>query len=166
VTVSFIGGGNQSIQRKPPTCRKSLTNFSTCGTEANYPHKTLEPSPPRYVGFVWLSLYLLLSVLWIFFLKFVCPFSFSHYIVVSFDLRFLFDPLYLQTFLASGKSNLKISAHWINIHITSVRKTYFVLSYVFTFGVPCCDVRITSDVRFVFTSSCHVLFTLFVFVCA
>jgi hypothetical protein len=25
----FIGGGNQSTQRKPPTCRKSLTNFST-----------------------------------------------------------------------------------------------------------------------------------------
>jgi hypothetical protein len=24
--VSFIGGGNQSTQRKPPTCRKSLTN--------------------------------------------------------------------------------------------------------------------------------------------
>jgi hypothetical protein len=27
VTVSFIGGGNQSIPRKPLTCRKSLTNF-------------------------------------------------------------------------------------------------------------------------------------------
>ena len=23
----FIGGGNQSTQRKPPTCQKSLTNF-------------------------------------------------------------------------------------------------------------------------------------------
>jgi hypothetical protein len=29
VAVSFIGGGNQSTQRKPPTCRKSLTNFMT-----------------------------------------------------------------------------------------------------------------------------------------
>ena len=29
VVVSFIGGGNQSTWRKPPTCRKSLTNFIT-----------------------------------------------------------------------------------------------------------------------------------------
>jgi hypothetical protein len=29
VAVSFIGGGNQNAQRKPPTCRKSLTNFIT-----------------------------------------------------------------------------------------------------------------------------------------
>ena len=27
--VSFIGGGNQSTVRKPPTCRKLLTNFIT-----------------------------------------------------------------------------------------------------------------------------------------
>jgi len=27
VAVSFIGGGNRSIRRKPPTCRKFLTNF-------------------------------------------------------------------------------------------------------------------------------------------
>jgi hypothetical protein len=27
--VSFIGGGNQSTQRKPLTSRKSLTNFIT-----------------------------------------------------------------------------------------------------------------------------------------
>jgi len=27
VAVSFIGGGNRNIQRKQPTCRKSLTNF-------------------------------------------------------------------------------------------------------------------------------------------
>ena len=26
VAVSFIGGGNWSTRRKPPTCRKSLTN--------------------------------------------------------------------------------------------------------------------------------------------
>jgi hypothetical protein len=25
----FIGGGNRRAQRKPPTCRKSLTNFIT-----------------------------------------------------------------------------------------------------------------------------------------
>jgi len=29
MVVSFIGGGNQSTRRKPPTCRKSLTNFIT-----------------------------------------------------------------------------------------------------------------------------------------
>jgi hypothetical protein len=28
VAVSFIGGGNRSTQRKPPTCRKSLTTLS------------------------------------------------------------------------------------------------------------------------------------------
>ena len=27
VVVSFIGGGNRSIRRKPPTCHKSLTNY-------------------------------------------------------------------------------------------------------------------------------------------
>jgi hypothetical protein len=26
---SFIGGGNRNTQRKPPTCRRSLTNFIT-----------------------------------------------------------------------------------------------------------------------------------------
>jgi len=29
MTVTFIGGGNRSTRRKPPTCRKSLTNFIT-----------------------------------------------------------------------------------------------------------------------------------------
>jgi hypothetical protein len=29
VAVSFIGGGKQSTWRKPPTCRKLLTNFIT-----------------------------------------------------------------------------------------------------------------------------------------
>jgi hypothetical protein len=29
VTISFIGGGNRSTRRKPPTCRKSLTTFIT-----------------------------------------------------------------------------------------------------------------------------------------
>jgi hypothetical protein len=29
VSVSFIGGGNRSTQRKPQTCHKSLTNFIT-----------------------------------------------------------------------------------------------------------------------------------------
>ena len=29
VAVSFIGGGNQNTRRKPPTCRKSLTNTIT-----------------------------------------------------------------------------------------------------------------------------------------
>ena len=29
VAVRFVGGGNRSTWRKPPTCRKSLTNFIT-----------------------------------------------------------------------------------------------------------------------------------------
>ena len=29
VAVSFIAGGNRKTRRKPPTCRKSLTNFIT-----------------------------------------------------------------------------------------------------------------------------------------
>jgi hypothetical protein len=29
VAVTFIGGGNRSNQRIPPTCRRSLTNFIT-----------------------------------------------------------------------------------------------------------------------------------------
>jgi hypothetical protein len=29
VAVSFIGGRNRNTRRKPPTCRKSLTNFIT-----------------------------------------------------------------------------------------------------------------------------------------
>jgi len=29
MAVSFIGGGNRSTRRKPPTCCKSLTNFIT-----------------------------------------------------------------------------------------------------------------------------------------
>ena len=28
-SISFIGGGNRSTRRKPPTCHKSLTNFMT-----------------------------------------------------------------------------------------------------------------------------------------
>jgi len=36
VVVSFIGGGNRCTPRKPPTCRKSLTNFITlCYIESN-----------------------------------------------------------------------------------------------------------------------------------
>jgi hypothetical protein len=29
LAVSFIGGGDQRTRRKPPNCRKSLTNFIT-----------------------------------------------------------------------------------------------------------------------------------------
>ena len=29
LVVIYIGGGNQTTRRKPPTCRKSLTNFIT-----------------------------------------------------------------------------------------------------------------------------------------
>jgi len=27
--ISFLGGGNRSTRRKPPTCHKSLENFIT-----------------------------------------------------------------------------------------------------------------------------------------
>ena len=37
VAVSFIGGGNQSTRRKPPTCHKSLTNFISCCIEYTSP---------------------------------------------------------------------------------------------------------------------------------
>jgi len=37
VSVSVIGGGNQSTRRKPPTCRKSLINFiKDCLPEKDY----------------------------------------------------------------------------------------------------------------------------------
>ena len=35
VAVSFIGGGNRRTLRKPPTCRKSLTNFITFEAGSN-----------------------------------------------------------------------------------------------------------------------------------
>ena len=35
VEVSFISGGNQSTWRKPPICRKSLTNHMTVSTPEN-----------------------------------------------------------------------------------------------------------------------------------
>jgi hypothetical protein len=46
VAVSFIGGGNRSIQRKPPTCRKSLTSFITwCRIDYNSPWMGFELTP-------------------------------------------------------------------------------------------------------------------------
>ena len=41
--VSFIGEGNRSTGRKPPTCRKSLTNFITsCCVEYTSPRTGFE----------------------------------------------------------------------------------------------------------------------------
>ena len=41
VAVSIIGGGNRSTRRKPPTCRKPLTNFITyCCIEYTSPELT------------------------------------------------------------------------------------------------------------------------------
>ena len=37
VVYSFIGGGDQSTQRKPPTCRKSLTTDKHCHIEYTSP---------------------------------------------------------------------------------------------------------------------------------
>ena len=43
VVVSFIGGGNLGTQTKPPTCRKSLTNFITyCCIEYTLPWTDFE----------------------------------------------------------------------------------------------------------------------------
>ena len=40
MVVSFIGGGNRSIRRKPPTCHNSLTNFITkCCIEYTSPDR-------------------------------------------------------------------------------------------------------------------------------
>jgi len=40
ISVSVIGGGNRSTQRKPPTSRKSLTNFITlCCIEYTSPER-------------------------------------------------------------------------------------------------------------------------------
>jgi len=36
VAVSFIGWGNRSTQRKPPTCQKSLTNFTHWLTKVSF----------------------------------------------------------------------------------------------------------------------------------
>jgi hypothetical protein len=36
VAISFIGGGNESTWRKPPTCHKSLTNFILNPKNSNY----------------------------------------------------------------------------------------------------------------------------------
>ena len=45
VAVSFIGGGNRSTQWKPPTCRKSLTNFIT--DKLYHWHNALLSTPPH-----------------------------------------------------------------------------------------------------------------------
>jgi len=38
VAISFIGGGNRSTQRKPPTCHKLLINLITlCCIEYTWP---------------------------------------------------------------------------------------------------------------------------------
>ena len=42
VAVSFIGGGNQSTGRKPPICRRSLTNFLSHNVVSNTPHHERE----------------------------------------------------------------------------------------------------------------------------
>ena len=38
VTVSFIGGGNRSTQRKPSTCHKPLTNITSHNVVSSTPH--------------------------------------------------------------------------------------------------------------------------------
>ena len=48
VAVSFIGGGNRRTQKKPPTCRKSLTNLSH-----NIVHLTLIEIRTRNISGDW-----------------------------------------------------------------------------------------------------------------
>jgi hypothetical protein len=51
VAISFIGGGNQSTQRKPPTCRKSLSNFITyCCIEYTLPWTGFELTTLVVIG--------------------------------------------------------------------------------------------------------------------
>ena len=51
VVVSFIGGGNRSIRRKPPTCRKSLTNLITqCCIEHTSPWAGFELTTLGAIG--------------------------------------------------------------------------------------------------------------------
>jgi len=42
---SCIAGGNRSIRRKPPNCRRSLTNFITCCIE--YATCEMDPNSQR-----------------------------------------------------------------------------------------------------------------------
>jgi hypothetical protein len=41
VAISFIGGGNQNTQRKPPTCRKSLIKPSNSYLPGDVKHNTV-----------------------------------------------------------------------------------------------------------------------------
>ena len=51
MAVSFIGGGNQSTQRKPPICHKSLTNFITlCCIEWTSPSGGFELTTSVVIG--------------------------------------------------------------------------------------------------------------------
>ena len=51
VAVSFIGGGNKSIWRKPPTCRKSQSNFITyCCIEYTSPWTGFELTTSVVIG--------------------------------------------------------------------------------------------------------------------
>ena len=51
VVVSFIGGGNRSTWRKPPTCHKSLTNFITwCCIEYTSPWSRFEITTLVVIG--------------------------------------------------------------------------------------------------------------------
>ena len=51
VVVSFIGEGNRSTWRKPPTCHKSLTNFIILSCiEYSSPSAGLEVTTPVVIG--------------------------------------------------------------------------------------------------------------------
>ena len=92
VAVSFIGGRNQSTQRKPSTFHKSLTNG--CQELLNLPQNP--SSPPIFSG-VRVTRSLVLCVC---FVDRCLSFSFGHCVVRSFSIYGFWLPLwYLQTLL-------------------------------------------------------------------
>ena len=89
VVVSFIGGGNRSTRRKPPTCRKSRTNFIT-GFVTRLTRRVQElPTLPEHLSSlpvfsgVRLTRSLVLCVCFVDRCLSFCTFSFGHYVVCS-----------------------------------------------------------------------------------
>jgi len=52
VAISFIGGGNRNSRRKPPTYRKSLTNFITYNVSSTFRHEWDSIFKQDYLWFI------------------------------------------------------------------------------------------------------------------
>jgi hypothetical protein len=122
VTINFIGGGNRSARRKPPTCCKAQTNFIT-GFVTRLTRRvplveqelhTLPEhmsSPLVLVGFVLLDL-----SFYVYVLSF-CPF-FPHYVVCSSSNYGLWLPLwYLQTTLITHIMLYRVHLAWAGFEL-------------------------------------------------